>query len=111
MNIRLLFLFFSPMLFFMQTSHADSLRCGQYLIKGGESTIEVLNICGEPILKENLGTVAEEHDLNNTGTRVRISEEVVNRWTYGKKGDLYKYVIFHNGQVRSVQTGGRWKIN
>ncbi|MBU2713509.1 DUF2845 domain-containing protein [Zooshikella harenae] len=104
-------LFFISILFFIQSSHADSLRCGQYSVKGGESTIEVLNMCGEPLLKESLGTVAEEHDLNGTGTRIRVNEEVVTRWTYGKKGELYKYVTFHNGQVRSIQTGGRRKIN
>ncbi|MGI0119048.1 DUF2845 domain-containing protein [Zooshikella sp. RANM57] len=111
MKIKSFFLKFSLSLLLIQASHADSLRCGQYSVNGGESTIEVLNMCGEPILKENLGTVAEEHDLNGTGTRVRVSEEVVTQWTYGKKGELYKYVTFHNGQVRSIQTGGRWKIN
>ena len=58
---------------------ADSLRCGSRLVTLGDSKVRVLDVCGEPLAREVVGS-----RTLHQGTRGFFLEstEVVERWTY-----------------------------
>ncbi|MBU2705417.1 DUF2845 domain-containing protein [Zooshikella marina] len=104
---------------FSANTYSDSMRCGSKLVKSGDSTTKVLLTCGEPLQKEYLGTrVTEERahtrytnpDYNETTGRTYISrkEIIVEKWTYGQKGQFLKFLIFRDGVLDTVETGGRY---
>ena len=72
-----------------QTSLA--LRCGNLFVEPGVTSVEILASCGEPILKEVLGTAG----------RSGATEE---RWTYGPKSGYYYLLYFKAGVLSKVES-------
>lgn len=79
---------------------ADSYRCGRKLIRTGDSSADVLRVCGEPGHKDR---AAEVMQVN--GSRKSISVE---RWYYKKsRRSLTRVVFIHQGKVIAIGTGDR----
>jgi len=78
---------------------ADSYRCGRKLIHTGDSSARVLQICGEPQLKDR-----GHEDIRLEG---RISRLPVQRWYYRKNSrSLWRIVMIYRGKVAAIETGG-----
>ncbi|HYA13895.1 MAG TPA: DUF2845 domain-containing protein [Syntrophales bacterium] len=73
---------------------SDSFRCGNDIVSLGDSKVEVLTKCGEPISKE----------VTRTG-RIKVE-----KWYYDKgAGDFIYVLIFHGGALKYVEQSGRAK--
>lgn len=79
---------------------ADSIRCGRKLIKTGDSTADLLRICGKPFHKDR-GT--ETIKVNGA-----MKETSVQRWHYKKSSrSLERIVLVYKGKVSGIETGSR----
>ncbi|MDO6694148.1 DUF2845 domain-containing protein [Aliiglaciecola sp. 3_MG-2023] len=77
--------------------YADTLRCGSKLIKTGDTSIDVILICGEPTYKEDLTTQQRKH----RGVKVE-------RFLYVQpKGQFHKILEFHDGVLIKIENGPR----
>jgi hypothetical protein len=106
-------------------SHAEtSIRCHSKVISVGDSKAEVLLKCGEPMLKESIGTIEESKRIglpltstsgiaaeNADPVVIRRKETVsktVDQWTYHQgAGKLLKILIFEGAELVEITTGGR----
>lgn len=89
-------------LLFGAYSHADadSLRCGQQLIKVGDSQADVEKRCGSPNHKDK----GQESVLYQR----KRQQLKVQRWYYtAARGRLNKVVIFYRGEVVMIKKRGR----
>jgi Protein of unknown function (DUF2845) len=80
--------------------------CDPTSIRAGDSTYEVLSLCGEPVfrdLREEQVTVAEGDGVWSTGATTWIVKET---WTYdfGPRA-LVRFVLVRDGRVTGVRTG------
>ena len=82
------------------TCQADSFRCGQKLIRDGDSRADVLRICGEPLSKDR-----GRADVRLDGVSRNVPVE---RWHY-KHGSrsLARVVNIYRGRVVSIEVGSR----
>jgi hypothetical protein len=79
---------------------ADSFRCGRKLISTGDSTGDVIRICGEPRHK-NRGQ--EKIKVNGV---FKITN--VERWYYKKSGRSLEHIILiYKGRVSAIEVGER----
>jgi hypothetical protein len=79
---------------------ADSYRCGRRLIQSGDSSADVLRLCGEPRHKDR----GQEYVRLN-GVRQAASVE---RWYYKKSSrSLERIVVIYRGKVISIDVGAR----
>lgn len=81
--------------------------CDPTAIRAGDSTYEVLSLCGEPVfrdLREEQVTVTEGDGVWSTGATVWVLKET---WTYdfGPRA-LVRFVHVRDGRVTGVRTGG-----
>jgi hypothetical protein len=79
---------------------ADSYRCGRKLITTGDSTSDLLRVCGEPRYK----------DRGNETIRINgISKDTrVERWYYKKSArSLEHAILVYKGAVVGVEVGSR----
>ena len=79
---------------------ADSYRCGQKLVREGDSTARLLALCGEPRFKDS-GT-----------ERIRVkgtdADKRVQRWYYKKSSrSLERIVLIYAGNIVGIKTGRR----
>lgn len=73
------------------------LRCGTELVQPGDSKVEVLKKCGEPLLRE---TVAVK--------KTPGADEIVDRWTYDQgPGRFLKVLTFEAGDLAGIENGER----
>jgi hypothetical protein len=73
------------------------IRCGHDLVQDGESTAQLLLVCGEPMLRQTVG-VRETPE----------GEVLVERWTYNfGPGTLLQIVTVEGGKVAKVEDGAR----
>jgi hypothetical protein len=88
------------LLFAVRESGADSYRCGQKLIRTGDSPADVLRVCGEPRHRDR----GLEHIVLE-GAPQRLTVE---RW-YFRQGNrsLEHVVMLYRGQVVRIAVGGR----
>jgi Protein of unknown function (DUF2845) len=80
--------------------------CDPTSIRAGDSTYEVLSLCGEPVfrdVREEQVTVAEGDGVWSTGATTWIVKET---WTYdfGPRA-LVRFVLVRDGRVTGVRTG------
>lgn len=79
---------------------ADSYRCGRKIVRSGDSSAELLRICGEP----------RHRDRGKASIKVNgsLREASVQRWYY-KKGarSLERIVVIHNGRIAAIEVGSR----
>lgn len=78
-------------IFFFNTGTAMALRCGNTFISPGVSTIEVLDACGEPKLK----------DVVKSGGKSGVPTE---RWGYGPHKGNYYFLYFKGGVLERVES-------
>lgn len=79
------------------TPAAADLRCGTELVSPGDSKVEVIKKCGEPLLRE---TVAVK--------KTPSADEIVDRWTYDQgPGRFLKILTFEAGELVTIEDGER----
>jgi hypothetical protein len=79
---------------------ADGYRCGRKLIRTGDTTAQVLSLCGEPRYRER-----GNEEIRYDGRRQRLP---VQRWYYRKNDrSLWRVVMIYNGRVAAIEMGGR----
>ena len=79
---------------------ADSYRCGRKLIHTGDSTADVLRVCGQPLSKDR-----GHADVRVEGVTRNLPVE---RWHYKRSArSLGRIVLLHRGRVVSIEMGRR----
>lgn len=76
-----------------QATAADTLRCGSQLISVGDRSSEVLQKCGEPAARDDLGY---KRSVN------RREEYPVEEWTYGPNSGMYQYLRFEGNRLVQI---------
>lgn len=79
---------------------ADSFRCGSYLVTTGDSFVEVLDKCGEPLART--GSV-ERLRSGNRDVYVGVEQWIYNTGKYR----LRRILVFRNGFLDEVLVGSR----
>ncbi len=79
---------------------ADSYRCGRKLIRTGDSSRDVIRVCGEPGYKDRgYAKIKIEGVLQKTR---------VERWYYQKsKRSLERVILIYRGVVAGIKVGTR----
>ncbi|MBV7576302.1 DUF2845 domain-containing protein [Pseudomonas sp. PDM32] len=72
---------------------ADTLRCGSQLISVGDRSSEVVQKCGEPVSRDQLGYKRSAD---------RREEFQVEEWTYGPNGGMYQYLRFEGNRLKQI---------
>lgn len=81
-------------------SVADSYRCGRKLIRTGDSSSDVLRVCGEPAAKDR-----GRADVRDGGATRNVAVE---RWHYKRSSrSLSRIVNIYRGRVVSIEVGRR----
>jgi hypothetical protein len=79
---------------------ADSYRCGRKLVRSGDSSADVLRVCGEPAHRDR-----GQETVPVDGASRRVAVE---RWYYRKSSrSLQHIVMIHQGRVVAIAVGGR----
>jgi Protein of unknown function (DUF2845) len=108
--------------FFVSPAFADTFRCGQKLVREGDTKAEVLIRCGEPLTKDasrtlvgvNKVTTTDKLPVGNIGitettreaTRAEYAD--VETWTYNAgTGKFLRILTFVGGRLSKVETGDR----
>ena len=79
---------------------ADSMRCGQKVVRTGDSPSVLLDRCGEP---RHRGKAYAEVKTEEGLRRVRVDQ-----WFYKKsERSLERVVLIYRGEIVRVETGGR----
>lgn len=80
--------------------HADSMRCGQRVIRTGDSPALLLERCGEPLHR---GKAYAEVKTKDGPREVRVDQ-----WHYKKnERSLERIVLLYRGEIVSIHTGSR----
>ncbi|MOA13337.1 hypothetical protein D3C78_1333860 [compost metagenome] len=88
-----------PLLLALGNAQASStLRCSNNLISLDDTTSEVLEKCGEPVSRSDLGfkEVVDEYHMRN---EVRVEE-----WVYGPRNGMYQFLRFEGNRLRSIDS-------
>ncbi len=87
----------------------DTMRCGNKLVRSGNSTAEVLLTCGEPTLREVSSLERDKTEqASATGSTSSSVQVRVEKWTYNQgAGKLLKILTFRDGELISIETGAR----
>jgi hypothetical protein len=94
---RIIGLVIAGLWLFALASNAGALFCGDELVEVGDSKVEVLLACGEPMHAEVIGT-------EKWGGRKEILEE----WTYYRgPGTFLQILTFRGGKLISIENGDR----
>jgi len=79
---------------------ADSYRCGRKLVRTGDSSADVLALCGKPGHRDR-----GQENILLQGARRKVSVE---RWYYRKNSrSLQHIVMLHHGRVVAISVAGR----
>ncbi|CDF97447.1 MULTISPECIES: DUF2845 domain-containing protein [unclassified Pseudomonas] len=76
-------------------SAADTLRCGSQLISVGDRSSEVLQKCGQPVARDDLGY---KRSVN------RREEYPVEEWTYGPNSGMYQFLRFEGNRLVQINS-------
>ena len=79
---------------------ADGYRCGRKLITSGDSSGDLIRVCGEPRHKDR---GYEKIKVNGVSKDTRVE-----RWYYKKNSRSLEHVILiYKGRVNAIKVGGR----
>jgi len=79
---------------------AGSYRCGQKVVSTGDSSAELIRVCGEPRHKDR-GT--EKIKVNGVSKDTRVE-----RWYYKKNSrSLEHTILIYKGRVVAINVGSR----
>lgn len=80
--------------------NADSFRCGRKLVQTGDSSSDLLRICGKPRYKDR----GYEKIKVDGVTR----NERVERWYYKKSSrSLERQILLYRGRIAGIEIGSR----
>ena len=77
------------------TASAETMRCGSDFIQVGDSAFIVIQKCGEPVSKNQIG-----YTINDSQKR----ELVVEEWIYGPQKRYYYIVTVTGGKVSEIRS-------
>jgi len=81
-------------------AYADSYRCGRKLVKTGDTTGDLLRLCGEPRFKDR---GYEEFRLDGGQKSARVE-----RWYYKKNSRSLEHImLIYRGKIRAIEVGSR----
>ncbi|HAX97079.1 MAG TPA: hypothetical protein DCY35_11270 [Prolixibacteraceae bacterium] len=84
-------------------ARTSTMRCGNRLVRAGDTKGEVLSKCGEPALKDFVG-VDKFYNRSTSSSSTRTVEE----WTYlPAEGRRARTVIFQGNRVVEIFEGDR----
>lgn len=92
---------------------AESMRCGGYLVQVGDGKAEILQHCGEPVLRDSFckplaGARARPFTAADGTVVVAPPCENVDEWTYNPGyGQFMTTLQFVEGQLRAIRYGNR----
>ncbi|KPK40639.1 MAG: hypothetical protein AMJ69_01420 [Gammaproteobacteria bacterium SG8_47] len=88
---------------------ADTMRCGNKLVRSGDASSTVVLICGEPTFKEVSSLEKDKvEDTQAAGATSSSVEVRVEKWTYNQgAGRLLKILTFRDSVLVSIDTGAR----
>ncbi len=96
----LMLIFLAILLALPADAGADSYRCGRKLIRTGDSTAKVLQVCGEPRFKSS---GQEEIEIRGVAKTTRVQ-----RWHYRQGSRRLEHVVLiHKGRVAAIEVAGR----
>ena len=88
-----------PLLVVLTDAQASStLRCGSGLVSLDDTTDEVLEKCGEPVGRSDLGY---KEVINEYRQR---SEVQVEEWIYGPRNGMYQFLRFEGNRLRDIDS-------
>lgn len=88
------------------TYAVDSLRCGSRLVALGDSKVKVLDVCGEPLAREVLGSRTLHYGARRGG--FIETTEVVERWTYDAgRTHFRRELTFSGGELVEIEFGDK----
>lgn len=114
-------------LFYIPSSYADSMRCGNKLITVGDTKAEVLIKCGEPLTRDTIA-IQEDTDYaelaiqypqlyrrglikNKDGVvigRETTVSQSIDMWTYHLgQGTFLRILYFVGGELAAIEDGDR----
>lgn len=88
-----------PLLLALGSAQASStLRCNSNLISLDDTTSEVLDKCGAPISRADLGyrVVVDKYNMRN--------EVQVEEWVYGPQNGMYQFLRFEGNRLRNISS-------
>lgn len=83
-------------------AHAESMRCGKWVVSETSSPAEIQEKCGEPQQKD----VSKDDVLgkNTLGNAIKLGVKVTERWRYQRSsGSLPMLVTIVDGKVISIE--------
>lgn len=82
-----------------------SMRCGSDVLTEGMTKVEVLQKCGEPLMKDVVGEETVYDFFQGSGTANKV---VVEQWIYDSgKGSFLRVLIFKGGTLSDIEYGNR----
>jgi hypothetical protein len=82
---------------------ADSLRCGQALVKSGDAVADLAKKCGEPAEKRMVEKDVWAPNVGNRGTR-KVGVDVTEFWVYERGRQSFRMVVeVADMRVRSIR--------
>lgn len=83
------------------TAQADSLRCGQNLVREGDSQDKVLSLCGEPLSR---AVISEVSQTRHTAYGRETQTIPIEKWTYKQgSGQYLRELFFEAGSLQRIQ--------
>jgi hypothetical protein len=83
----------------------DSLRCGSRLVALGDSKVKVLDVCGEPLAREVLGSRTLHY--GRRGAFIETTE-LVEKWTYDAgRTHFRRELTFSGGDLVDIEFGDK----
>jgi hypothetical protein len=84
------------------TAHADTLRCGKYLIEEGASQAEVGSKCGAP--DQELNVTEPTYAFNRDGYRFQTGTATKLIWRYQRAPGKFPAVLtFEDGVLKKLE--------
>jgi len=115
MRLLLALAIFLPAVMHAGTASAQSLNCGGRLFGVGEAKISVVQLCGEPLLKESICVPRQElvwvpSMYPGAPAQQVLTQQCVQmeEWTYHRgQGNFTSIARFYNGTIESARDGAR----
>jgi hypothetical protein len=76
-------------------AQAGTFRCGSKLVNEGDRPFEVLDKCGEPAHRDQIGYTVAGYDRR---------EYVVEEWVYGPKNGMLSILRFEANRLMRIET-------
>jgi hypothetical protein len=83
----------------------EGMRCAGGLVRSGDTTVTVLQKCGEPVSRDAAGLAQEPPGPASPAV---VSDVSIEQWVYSQgEGSLLDIVTLRGGRVESIETGPR----